>query len=250
MTADIKPWMRIGYVSPHPLIDTLPYEFYLMAPKGVMMVASCLEIADYTLAAVEDQLAILDKRIEALVRRGAQRIVISGVPVAMALGRARTLELLQTLEVEWQLPFDTDLEAIIAGVRAAGASKVGLATRWNAAMNSALTGYLGDADVAVTAIASSPRTMVENAGLDDATGIALAIELGGQAMTGDGAPEALIIPGGRWITAGVVRTLEARFGRPVITNYTAGLWAALRASGYHQPVEGWGMLMGQLGDRP
>src|SRR5688500_10343457 len=92
--SDVKPWLRIGYVSPHPLVDTLPYEFYLMAPPGVMMMAACLEIGDYTLEAVEEQLAKLDQRVESLIRRGAQRIIISGVPVAIALGRERMRALL------------------------------------------------------------------------------------------------------------------------------------------------------------
>lgn len=247
MSDGIKPWLRVGYISPHPLIDTLPYEFYLMAPKGVMMTASCIEIADYTLAAVEDQLPVLDRRIDALVRRGVQRIVISGVPVAIALGRNRMQALLASLQERWQLPCDTDLEAIIAGVKASGAGTVGLATRWHGPMNAALTAYLAEAGITVVAVANSARSMAENAGLDDETGIALAMNLGEQALTADPAPEALIIPGGRWITAGVIPALEARFGRPVVTNYSAGLWAALRAAGHRQPVTGWGRLLSRLG---
>ncbi len=247
MSDGIKPWLRIGYISPHPLIDTLPYEFYLMAPTGVMMTASCLEIADYTLEAVENQLAVLDCRIDALVKRGAQRIVISGVPVAVALGRQRMQSLLDRLQARWQLPCDTDLEAIIAGVKASGAVTVGLATRWHGQMNEALTAYLAEASVEVVSLANSPRSMMENAGLDDETGIALAMDLGEQAITADSSPDALIIPGGRWITAGVIPILESRFGKPVITNYSAGLWAALRAVGHHQPIKGWGMLLSRLG---
>ena len=246
--ADVKPWLRIGYVSPHPLVDTLPYEFYLMAPPGVMMTAACLEIEDYTTEAVEKELAILDSRIEMLVRRGAGNIMISGVPLAIALGRDRMSKLLADISERWGLPADTDAEAIIAGAKHLGARTVGIATRWKQPMNDALANYLSAAGLEVVAAASSARTMAENAGLDDETGIRLAVELGGEVLGGTQVPDALIIPGGRWITLGAIRDLEARFGKPVITNYSAGLWLALRKAGYRGAVTGWGRLMSTLGD--
>lgn len=242
-----KPWLRVGYVSPHPLVDTLPYEFYLMAPPGVMMTAACLEIRDYTAEAVDEQLSFLDSRIEMLVKRGAGPIIISGVPIALALGRGRMRDLLSEIGERWERPCDTDAEAIVAGAGHLSVRKVGLATRWNGAMNEALTAYLSAAGIEVVHCASSGRTMAENAGLDDETGMQLAVDLGSQAFSSAGSPDAVIMPGGRWITVDAVRTLEERFGRPVITNYSAGLWAALRAAGYRQPVPGWGQLLSTLG---
>ena len=59
----------------------------------------------------------------------------------------------------------------------------------------------------------------------------------------------MIMPGGRWITVEAVRTLEERFGKPVITNHSAGLWSALRAVGYRQPISGWGRLLASLGQQ-
>jgi maleate cis-trans isomerase len=243
----LKPWLRIGYVSPHPLIDTLPYEFYLMAPPGVMMMASCIEIEDYTLEAVQKQFDILDSRIESLMRRGARRIVISGVPLAIALGRPRTQDLLAGITERWKVPADTDLEAIIAGALSLGVRTAGIATRWKQPMNDRLSSYLAEAGIKVVATSSSGRSMNENAGLDDETGIRLAAELGGEVLGDASAPDAVIMPGGRWITVGAIRELEGRFGRPVITNYSAGLWAALREAGFRRPITGWGRLIETLG---
>lgn len=227
MTTSAKPWLRIGYISPHPLIDTLAYEFYLMAPHGVMMVASCIEIEDYTLEAVEKQLPMLEPRIASVMARGASRIVISGVPIALALGRARMLEVLSGITKRWGVPADTDFEAILAGVKHLGARRVGLATRWATPMNEALARYAAELGLEVSAVANSARTMTENAGLDDETGMRLAIDLGSQAFQARPAPDAIIMPGGRWITLDAVAALESRFGKPVVTNYSAGLWAAL-----------------------
>jgi arylmalonate decarboxylase len=245
--APIKPRLRVGYVSPHPLVDTLAYEFYLMAPPGIMMMAACIEISDYTTAAVEDQLEPLDRRIGDLVRRGASRVIISGVPVAIALGRDRMTALRERLAARWGLPVDTDLEAIIAAASHLGLGRIGLATRWKAEMNAKLAEYLGEAGIEVVETASSPRSMAENSGLDDQTGMDLAVELGSRVLAAESAPEGVIIPGGRWITVGAIRDLEARFDRPVITNYSAGLWAALRQVDDLPRISDWGRLLRTLG---
>ena len=208
--SDVKPWLRIGYVTPHPLVDTLPYEFYLMAPPGLMMASAGLEIEDYTKAAVEKQLPFLDGRIDMLIKRGVGPLVISGVPIAMALGRERMRGLLAELAGRWGRPFDTDAEAIIAGLKHLRARRVGLATRWNDAMNKTLAAYLAEAGIEVVHGAHSGRSMAENASLDDETGIRLAVELGGAAF-GDGTADAVIMPGGRWLTLGAVRALGGAF---------------------------------------
>lgn len=243
----LRPWLRVGYISPHPLIDTLPYEFYLMAPPGVMMMAACIEIEDYTLEAVEKQLDVLDRRIESLMRRGAGRVVLSGVPLAIALGRARTQSLLAGISRKWNVAADTDLEAIIAAAVFLGARRVGIATRWKTEMNDRLSAYLGEAGISVVAASSSGRSMSENASLDDETGMRLARDLGEEVLRLDDPPDAVIMPGGRWITLGAIRDLEESFGKPVITNYSAGLWAALRDAGFREPIAGWGMLLSKNG---
>jgi len=55
------------------------------------------------------------------------------------------------------------------------------------------------------------------------------------------------MPGGRWITIGAIRDLEEKSSKPVITNHSASLWAALRDAGYGKPVTGWGRLLSTLG---
>ena len=247
MTEDLKPRLRIGYVTPHPLNDTLQYDFYLMAPRGIMLMTAGQEIGDYSRDAVEVQLPVLERRIESLMRRGAQRIVISGVPVAISLGRERMVRLLSDISAKWGVPADTDLEAIIAGIKHLGGHRVALATRWKAPINQGLSAYLADAGLETAGIANSGRSMAENAGLDDETGMRLAADLGRDAILADRTAEAVIMPGGRWLTLGAVIELEQEFGIPVIVNHAASLWAALKAAGIHEPITGWGRLMSSLG---
>ncbi len=195
-SADLKPRLRIGYARPHTLNDTLQYDFYLMAPAGIMMMTAGQEINDYSREAVEDQLPVLDKRIGSLMRRGAQRIVVSGVPVAISLGRERMQQLLSDIQAKWGVPANTDLEAIIAAVKHLCAARVALATRWKDPVNQSLSAYLAEAGLETAGVANSGRSMAENAGLDDETGIRL-IDLGREAIMKDSSAEAVIMPGGR-----------------------------------------------------
>jgi arylmalonate decarboxylase len=248
--ADIKPRLRIGYATPHPLNDTLQYDFYLVAPPRIMMMTAGLEISDYSREAVEDQLPVLDRRIGSLMRRGAQRIVVSGVPVAISLGMERMRRLLSEISDKWKVPADTDLEAIIAAARHMGARRLAIATRWKPPVNEKLSSYLADAGLETAGIANSGRSMEENAGLDDETGIRLAIDLGREALEKDRTAEGLIMPGGRWLTLGAVLQIEEEFKVPVIVNHTASLWAALDAAGIHEPIVGWGRLLAPLQPQP
>jgi maleate cis-trans isomerase len=249
MTAAVEPpWYRLGYVSPHPVVDTLAYELYRVAPPGLMVVTAGMEIADYTPAAIEQQLPVFRHLAELLTERRVNRIVLSGVPIAVALGRQRVRSLLTEVQAASKVPVDTDLEAIIAGAGRLGIRRVALGTRWKAPLNEGLAAYLSEAGIEVVDVVSSGRSMRDNAALDDATGMRLALELGRAAFASATRPDGVILPGGRWVAAHAIPILEAEFGRPVLLNYPCGLWAALRDHGYRGDLGGWGTLLRTLKD--
>lgn len=153
----ISPWYQLGYVIPHLYTDMDAYQFYRVAPEGMMLVTTGLNLKEYSLAAVESELPALWQRFELLARKKVDRISLSGVPVASALGRRKMLEILAEAQQRTGLPCDTDLEAHIATLQHLGASKIALATRWPEAVNSALTRYLGEAGIEVLACVARGR---------------------------------------------------------------------------------------------
>ena len=90
----IAPWYQLGYVIPHLYTDLDAYQFYRVAPEGMMLVTTGLDLNDYTLAAVERELPALWQRFDLLAKKKVDRISLSGVPVASALGRKKTREIL------------------------------------------------------------------------------------------------------------------------------------------------------------
>jgi len=239
-----EPWLRLAYVTPHPIVDNVAYQFYRIAPDGVMLMLANLEIADYSTRAVEDQLPLFWKHVEELAHAGANRIVLTGVPVSAALGRARVQALITEVKQRTGVTFDTDLEVIAAAARQLGATRVALATRWHEPLNDAVAGYLKLAGVEVVGRQARGATMAENATLKAKDGMQLAIDLGRAALTAAPEAQALILPGGRWLSTHAVAPLESEFGKPVLLNLNSSLWAALRGAGRGLPLAGQGMLLG------
>ena len=239
----LEPWYRLAYVTPHPIVDNVPYQFYRVAPDGVMLMLANLEIEDYTTAAVEHELPLFWKHAQELTEAGANRVVLTGVPVSAALGRKRVLAMIAEAKGKG-IALDTDLEAIAAAAAHLGVWRVALATRWHKPLNDSVAGYLADAGIEVVAAQASGRTMAENATLGTADGMKLAIDLGRGALSGAPAAEGLVLPGGRWLSLHAIDALEREFGKPVLLNLNASLWAALHAARRGLPIAGGGRLLG------
>jgi maleate cis-trans isomerase len=245
----ISPWYQLGYVIPHLYTDLDAYQFYRVAPEGMMLVTTGLNLTEYSLAAVERELPSLWKAFDLLAGKKVDRLSLSGVPVASALGRARMREILAEAEQRTGIACDTDLEAHIATLQHLGATRIALATRWPEAVNVALTRYLGEAGIEVLACRSRSRSLAENKHSSAAADHELALELGGEVLRETPEAQALLIPGGLWFAIHAVPMLEAQYGKPVLLNILSTTRAALHSAGermLHRPDPRWGAVLGSL----
>jgi hypothetical protein len=87
----ISPWYQLGYIIPHAQTDMDAYQFYRVAPEGMMLVTTGLNLQDHSLAALENELPLFWQRVDLLAKRKVDGIALSGVPVASFLGRKRML---------------------------------------------------------------------------------------------------------------------------------------------------------------
>jgi maleate cis-trans isomerase len=245
----ISPWYQLGYVIPHLYTDLDAYQFYRVAPEGMMLVTTGLNLKEYSLAAVETELPMLWQRFELLAKKKVDRLSLSGVPVASALGRKKMREILAEAQSRTGLACDTDLEAHIATLQHLGATKIALATRWPDAVVSALTRYLAEAGIEVLAVRSRSRTLDQNKESSAAADHELALELGREVLRAAPGAQALLMPGGLWYAIHAVPMLEAEFGKPVLLNILSTTWAALNAAGkrmLHRPDPRWGKVLASL----
>jgi len=245
----ITPWYQLGYVIPHLYTDLDAYQFYRIAPEGMVLITTGLNLKEYSVAAVEQELPTLWQRFDLLARKKADRISLSGVPIAAALGRKKMLEILAEAQARTKLPCDTDLEAHIATLKHLGATRIAIATRWPDAVNAALTRYLADAGIEVVACRSRARSLEENKYSSAAGDHLLALELGGEVLRETPDAQALLLPGGLWYAIYAAPMLEAQYRRPVLLNILSTTWAALHAAGermLHRPDARWGKVLASL----
>ena len=65
----INPWYQLGYIIPHRYTDMDAYQFYRVAPEGMMLVTTGLNLAGHSLAAVEHELPTFWERVDWLCFR-------------------------------------------------------------------------------------------------------------------------------------------------------------------------------------
>lgn len=245
----VSPWLHLGYIIPHLYTDMDAYQFYRVAPDGMMLVTTGLNLKEYSLAAVESELPALWRAVDLLKQKNVDRIALSGVPVASVLGRKKMREILTEAQQRSGLPCDTDLEAHIAVLQHLGATKIALATRWPDAVNTALTNYLAEAGIEVIACRSRGRSLDQNKVANAAADHELALELGAQALRDAPQAQGLLLPGGLWYAIHAVPLLEAQFGKPVLLNILSTTWAALNAAPkplLHRPDSKWGKVLSSM----
>ena len=244
----ISPWLHLGYVIPHLYTDMDAYQFYRVAPDGMMLVTTGLNLREYSLAAVETELPALWKAFDLLKHKNVDRIALSGVPVASVLGRQKMREILDAGAQRTGIPCDTDLEAHIATLQHFGVTRLALATRWPEHVNTALSNYLKEAGIEVVVCRARGRSLDQNKLSSAAADHELALELGAQALRDAPQAQALLLPGGLWYAIHAVPLLEAEFGKPVLLNITSTTAAALVSSGriLHRPDPRWGKVLASV----
>lgn len=249
MSEVLAPWFQLGYVIPHLYTDLDAYQFYKVAPDGVMLATTQLDLAEYELAAVERELPTFWQRVDLLGTRPVDVIALSGVPIAAVLGRRRVLELLDEVSQRTGRPADTDLEAHIAALHHLGVERLAVGSRWPAPVIEALIAYLGEVDIEVVAVRARSRGLAANKSADPLGEHDLALELGREVLHATPDAQGLMLPGGLWFAIHAAPILEAEFGVPVTLNITAAVWSALRRHDRplpRRPDPAWGRLLASV----
>lgn len=208
-----------------------------------------MDLREYTLGAVEENLPALWKCVDALAEKGADRIVIGGVPVAAALGRPAVLDLQRQVETRTGVVTSSSFEDHVAALRHLGAGRVAVANRWPAELNRSVNAYLGHAGVDVVGSRFGGRSLAQNKRASPENDHAEAVELGRAALAESSDADALLLPGGNGYFLYAAPLLEEELGVPVLTNATSTLWAALSNRGDEVPQrldQRWGMLLATL----
>ncbi|MEE8301635.1 MAG: hypothetical protein V3S24_04275 [Candidatus Tectomicrobia bacterium] len=213
-----------------------------LLPPEVITLSNVLGIRDYTSEGVEEAMARYPDCVRDLVRRGAQRVTLNGIPISVQLGRPRVLAFIEDSHKNFGVPADTAGEAVVAAMQHLGVSKIAVGSRWADEVNNALIRYLADAGIEVLAMTSRGQWAQQAFSMSVEMGVKLAFELGREAMRQAPEAEALFLPGGAWRPLPAVPILEEDYGKPVFTNKNTQTWRLIH-DGIAPPVHGWGRLL-------
>src|SRR3954466_9838402 len=81
-----SPTLKLGCLQPGAIIDIAPFEFYRLAPRGVMMVMIGVGLKEFSAQDVNRVFTPLDRYLDQLVERGVHLVIQNGVPLPILIG--------------------------------------------------------------------------------------------------------------------------------------------------------------------
>ncbi|MDX1485397.1 MAG: hypothetical protein R3229_13050 [Alphaproteobacteria bacterium] len=238
MYEDVLPEHKIGVLTPRAVIENQPYQFYRMAPPGVMLVMIPMGLREFSAEDLDRITQGLDEKLDQLMERGVELIVASGVPLPILLGLDGHDRLLAHIESHTGVPATSSMVHVMEAAKALGVSKLVVANKWTKEMNDVMAAFFAREGVEIVGVASEPMQPEEFDKLSSKGNADLAYGLGRRGLTEHPEADALYIGGGSWLSLPVAAQLEAEFGKPAYCNQDAQLRHLLNRVGVWQPIEG------------
>ena len=238
------PKHKVGVLLPLAIVDNAAYEFYRLAPPGVMLVMIPIGLAEFSAADVERALfKPLASNLDKLMEREIDLVVQSGTPLPILIGVAAHDRMIEFMAKHARVPASSTVLAVGRAAKHLGVKKLALVNKWSDAMNKTLGEFLAREGVSVCGVAAKEMAPAEFQKINSGDHMALAYELGRRAFLDNPDCDAIYIGGGTWIAQPVAARLEEEFGKPAICNQTAQLWDILHLLKDWQPIKGHGRML-------
>jgi maleate isomerase len=238
MFEEALPTYKIGTLLPLGIIDNAAYEFYRLAPPGVMQVMIPVGLAEFSAKDVERVFEPLDQYLDQLVERRVDIVVQSGTPLPILIGVAAHDRMIAHMAEYTGLPATSTVLAVCRGARDLGIKNIALVNKWTDAMNATLGEFFAREGVAVAGLATKELPPAEFQNISSSDHIALAYELGRKAFRDHPECDGIYVGGGTWIAEPVCAQLEKEFGKPAISNLAAIIRDCMKRLNAWQPIHG------------
>jgi maleate cis-trans isomerase len=217
---------RLGLLQPGNVSDNNPFEFYLMAPTGVQMILTSYGVPELSSAGYAAAIAGIEAPVRRLMARRADVLLQAGVPPTITAGWGSEDKLRDRIAAWTDLPFATDIGSCIAGLKVLGATRIAGLAREN--LQKGLAEYLEHAGLQIVAAAGIEAPEGEEMAC---VPLSLPYRAAVQLWRRSQGAEALLILGAFMPTVGMIQSLEAAIGAPVVASAQAMMWQGLRLAG-------------------
>jgi arylmalonate decarboxylase len=165
-------------------------------------------------------------------------IMVLGTSLTFYRGFAAHEKLLERLR-QIGLPVATMSSAVVDGLRTLGAKKIGVSTAYADEVNNRLRNFLTDSGFEVQALEGFGIERFGGAGEKTEDDI---IALAGRVSANAKDAQGMLISCGGLKTLQVGKTIEDKYGLPVVSSTPAAFWAAMRLVGESGKLAGYGRL--------
>ena len=243
MFIDELPRKKIGYLGPRHVSENQPYEFYRLAPPGIILVLISCGLEEFTAADVQRVTKPLDKMLDMLVERDVDIINQTGVPLPLLIGMEAHDALIKHIEDYTGKMASSQLMNVIAALKHMGIRKVLAVNKWRKEMNDNLDAFLRREGMELAGVSNKVLIPSEFSKINAGDSARMAYDL---ALTGAKSfPEAdgIFIGGGSWLSQPVAEQVEGETGLPVVSNIGAMIWNLLHRLDVWEPIAGHGRLL-------
>jgi maleate cis-trans isomerase len=243
MFQQFVPKLKIGALKPLAVIDLSAYEFYRLAPPGVMLIMIGAGLGKFTKDDVERVFAPIDGYMDQLVERGADLVMQSGVPLPLLIGIEAHDRLIERMAERSGKPATSSVLGVVAAAKRLGLRRIAVASKWSEPMIRTLGEFFACGGTTIVGAASEVLAPDQFQKIAHDDHMVLAYELGRTALTRYPDADGLYIGGGSWLSEPVCQALEREFGKPAISNPSAMVWDTLTRLGHWAPIPGQGRLL-------
>ena len=238
MFEDYLPKHKIGCLSPLAVVENAAYEFYRLAPPGLMLVLVSVGLTEFSRADVERVFAPLDTYLDMLKDRDVNLVMQNGVPLPLLIGIEAHDRMIAHMAKYTGLPATSTVLSVGRAARQLGLKNLALVNKWSDEMNRTLGDFLAREGVAVAGVANKSLAPAEFVKISTQDQMQLAYELGRRAFLENPDCDGVYIGGGTWLAEPVAGLLEQEFGKPVICNQAAMIRDILHILGDWTPIKG------------
>jgi len=230
---------RIGYCSPPFVTETFCTEFYMMAPEGVTLMITTLEIRTRTkeeVAASHERSLLAAKY---MADAGADVVVLGGNPINQSLGMENIGSVTDNLAKEIGTKVITSTAAQREALEVLGAKKVAQVYCYEDAENERHLNSMRNMGFEPAGVLSAGSDFM-NIGRVDGK---LALELSRKVKEQNPDADTIHLGSAHWATAHALDQIERELGVSTMTSQQAIFWKALRTAGVNDKIEGFGRLL-------
>lgn len=234
---------RIGYCSPPALTEVFCTEFYMMAPRGVTVMLTTLDVTTLTSPSTPEQMQrSYERSVEAaraMARAGADVVVLGGNPINQSRGLESLADICRDFSAEIGVPVITSSQAQIAALKSLGAINVATVHPFIASLDERAQRSIRNLGFNPTGAIACGYDVEQLGSIPSDLVLSLSRKVKKENPEAD-----TIHPScAHWATAHAIDQIEYELDVNVMTSQQAIFWLALRTAGISDHIPGFGRLL-------